>query len=72
MLHINSYTFCVVFQSPPVPSLVGAGGAAEAEVSSASEETDEKEAEDEEMFCLRPMSGKCRHVEQGFSILTDP
>ncbi|XP_040914881.1 microtubule organization protein AKNA isoform X2 [Toxotes jaculatrix] len=63
-------------QSPPVPLLLDPGRAAEVEVSSASEESDEDEAEmdDEETLnslYLRPLNGKCRRVEQDFTTLMD-
>lgn len=56
--------------------LVDPGEAAAVEVSSASEESDEEQAEmeDEETLTslyLRPLIGKHRHVEHEFATLTD-
>ncbi|KAI3361696.1 hypothetical protein L3Q82_002054 [Scortum barcoo] len=63
-------------QSPPMPLLVHPGEAAAVEVSSASEETHEEQAEteDEETLTslyLRPLVGKHRRVEQDYDTLMD-
>ncbi|XP_056260404.1 microtubule organization protein AKNA isoform X1 [Seriola aureovittata] len=65
-----------VFPRSPVPLLAHAGRAAEVEVSSAREESDEEEAEmdDEDSLSslyLKPVKGKHRHVEQDFDALMD-
>ncbi|GLD74051.1 AT-hook-containing transcription factor, partial [Lates japonicus] len=63
-------------QSPPVPLLVDPGRAVEVEVSSASEERDEEEAEMDhedslDSLYLKPLNGKHRRVEQDFATLMD-
>ncbi|XP_070706663.1 microtubule organization protein AKNA [Pempheris klunzingeri] len=60
-------------QSPPVPLLADPGEAAAVEVSSASDESDDEEMEDEETLnslYLKPR-GKHKHVEQEFTKLMD-
>ncbi|XP_026196336.1 microtubule organization protein AKNA isoform X2 [Anabas testudineus] len=61
-------------QTPPLPLPVDHGGLVEVEVSSASEESDGKEAEDEEThksFYLKPLTGKHRNVEQDSAPIID-
>ncbi|XP_050928759.1 microtubule organization protein AKNA [Lates calcarifer] len=65
-----------ICSSPPVPLLVDPGRAVEVEVSSASEERDEEEAEMDhedslDSLYLKPLNGKHRRVEQDFATLMD-